>query len=60
MKAVRDQNDGCRAAKMAMSRTLPDTALREGIFAHPMLAQSRNNLFSKFNLERWRTASARA
>jgi hypothetical protein len=47
MKAVRDQNDGCRAAKMAMLRTLPDTALREGIFAHPILAQLRSNLFLK-------------
>jgi hypothetical protein len=38
---------------------LPDTALREGIFAHPILAQLRSNLFLKFNLERWCTASAR-
>lgn len=30
----------------------PDIALREDILVHPMLAQSRNNLFSKFNLER--------
>jgi hypothetical protein len=26
---------------------LPDTALREGIFAHPILAQLRSNLFLK-------------
>jgi hypothetical protein len=60
MKAVRDQNDGCRAAKWRCRAHLPDTALREGIFAHPILAQLRSNLFLKFNLERWCTASARA
>jgi len=46
--------------QVAMLRKLPYTALREGIFAHPILAESRNNLFSKFDLERLCTASARA
>jgi pyruvate/2-oxoglutarate dehydrogenase complex dihydrolipoamide dehydrogenase (E3) component len=35
-------------AQMAMMGKLPYTALRDGIFAHPTLAESFNNLFAKF------------
>jgi pyruvate/2-oxoglutarate dehydrogenase complex dihydrolipoamide dehydrogenase (E3) component len=35
-------------AQMAMMGKLPYTALRDGIFAHPALAESFNNLFAKF------------
>jgi pyruvate/2-oxoglutarate dehydrogenase complex dihydrolipoamide dehydrogenase (E3) component len=34
--------------EVAMMGHLPFTALREGIFAHPTLAESLNNLFSHF------------
>jgi len=34
--------------QLAMMGRLPFTALREGIFAHPTLAESLNNLFTHF------------
>ena len=34
------------AAQIAMMGKLPYTALRDGIFAHPTLAESFNNLFA--------------
>jgi pyruvate/2-oxoglutarate dehydrogenase complex dihydrolipoamide dehydrogenase (E3) component len=34
--------------EIAMMGRLPYTALREGIFAHPTLAESLNNLFTNF------------
>ena len=34
--------------QIAMMGTLPFTALREGVFAHPTLAESLNNLFTHF------------
>jgi len=34
--------------QLAMMGRLPSTALREGIFAHPTLAESLNNLFTHF------------
>ena len=33
--------------EVAMMGELPHTALRDGIFAHPTLAESLNNLFTK-------------
>jgi hypothetical protein len=33
--------------QIAMMGDLPYTALRDAIFAHPALAESLNNLFSK-------------
>jgi pyruvate/2-oxoglutarate dehydrogenase complex dihydrolipoamide dehydrogenase (E3) component len=35
--------------QVAMMGDLPFTALREGIFAHPTLAESLNNLFNAFD-----------
>jgi hypothetical protein len=37
--------------QVAMLRTFPSSALRNGVFAHPTLAESRKNLFPKFDLE---------
>ncbi len=34
------------AVQIAMMGTLSSTALRDGIFAHPTLAESFNNLFA--------------
>ncbi len=34
------------AIEIAMMGNLPYTALRDGIFAHPTLAESLNNLFT--------------
>lgn len=34
--------------QIAMMGNLPYTALKDGIFAHPTLAESLNNLFSHF------------
>ncbi len=34
--------------QIAMLGKLPYTALREGVFAHPTLAESLNNLFGSF------------
>jgi hypothetical protein len=34
------------ALQVAMMGDLPYTALRDGIFAHPTLAESLNNLFA--------------
>ncbi len=34
--------------QLAMMGKLPYTALRDGVFAHPTLAESLNNLFSNF------------
>jgi len=34
------------ALEIAMTGKLPYTALRDGIFAHPTLAESLNNLFT--------------
>jgi len=34
--------------QLAMMGRLPFTALREGIFAHPTLAESLNNLYTHF------------
>jgi pyruvate/2-oxoglutarate dehydrogenase complex dihydrolipoamide dehydrogenase (E3) component len=38
--------------EIAMMGKLPYTALRDGIFAHPLLAESLNNLFFAFEDER--------
>ena len=61
MKAVIDQRTGCilgcsilgveggeimSMIQLAMMGKLPFTVLRDGIFAHPTLAESLNNLFS--------------
>ena len=35
--------------QIAMMGKLPYTALRDGIFAHPTLAESLNNLFTHFD-----------
>ena len=35
--------------EVAMMGKVPYTALRDGIFAHPTLAESLNNLFSTFD-----------
>jgi pyruvate/2-oxoglutarate dehydrogenase complex dihydrolipoamide dehydrogenase (E3) component len=37
--------------QIAMMGDLPYTALRDGIFAHPTLAESLNNLFGKFKTD---------
>jgi hypothetical protein len=34
--------------QIAMMGKVPYTALRDGVFAHPTLAESLNNLFSSF------------
>jgi hypothetical protein len=34
--------------QLAMMGKLPYTVLREGVFAHPTLAESLNNLFTSF------------
>jgi pyruvate/2-oxoglutarate dehydrogenase complex dihydrolipoamide dehydrogenase (E3) component len=34
--------------QLAMMGKLPYTVLREGVFAHPTLAESLNNLFTNF------------
>ena len=34
--------------EIAIMGKVPYTALRDGIFAHPLLAESLNNLFSSF------------
>jgi len=34
--------------EISMMGKLPYTVLRDGIFAHPTLAESLNNLFSSF------------
>jgi hypothetical protein len=34
--------------ELAMMGKVPYTVLREGIFAHPTLAESLNNLFTHF------------
>jgi pyruvate/2-oxoglutarate dehydrogenase complex dihydrolipoamide dehydrogenase (E3) component len=39
------------AIEIAMMGKLPYTALRDGIFAHPTLAESLNNLFTKMDKE---------
>jgi pyruvate/2-oxoglutarate dehydrogenase complex dihydrolipoamide dehydrogenase (E3) component len=39
------------AIEIAMMGQLPYTALRDGIFAHPTLAESLNNLFTKMEKE---------
>jgi pyruvate/2-oxoglutarate dehydrogenase complex dihydrolipoamide dehydrogenase (E3) component len=39
------------AIDIAMMGQLPYTALRDGIFAHPTLAESLNNLFTKMEKE---------
>ena len=35
--------------QLAMMGRLPYTALRDGVFAHPTLAESLNNLFTHFD-----------
>ena len=35
--------------QLAMMGKLPYTALRDGVFAHPTLAESLNNLFTHFD-----------
>ena len=37
--------------QIAMMGNLPYTALRDGVFAHPTLAESLNNLFGRFKGE---------
>ena len=39
------------ALEIAMMGQLPYTALRDGIFAHPTLAESLNNLFTAMDSE---------
>jgi hypothetical protein len=34
---------------MAMMGNVPYTAIRDGVFAHPTLAESLNNLFATIN-----------
>jgi hypothetical protein len=36
-------------AQIAMLGKLPYTALREGVFAHPTLAEAFNNLFANLD-----------
>ena len=38
--------------QLAMMGNLPYTTLRNGIFAHPTLAESLNTLFSSIDFER--------
>jgi hypothetical protein len=40
------------ALEIAMMGNLPYTALRDGIFAHPTLAESMNNLFMALDGDR--------
>jgi len=35
--------------EVAMLGKVPYTVLRDGVFAHPTLAESLNNLFSQFD-----------
>jgi pyruvate/2-oxoglutarate dehydrogenase complex dihydrolipoamide dehydrogenase (E3) component len=35
--------------EMAMMGNVPYTAIRDGVFAHPTLAESLNNLFATIN-----------
>ena len=39
---------GMAAVQIAMPGDLPYTALRDGVFAHPTLAESLNNLCNSF------------
>jgi pyruvate/2-oxoglutarate dehydrogenase complex dihydrolipoamide dehydrogenase (E3) component len=43
------------AIQMAMMGNVPFTVLRDGVFAHPTLAESFNNLFSALDNEKRRT-----
>jgi len=45
----REGGEAMAVVQVAMMGRLPYTALRDGVFAHPTLAESLNNLFSKLD-----------